>query len=431
VDFDGAGNLLVAGQYTGTLDLGAGSIGPSGDGLFVAKLDPAGNTIWSKDLGGTLYVVVPMRAGGGGNLLVAGGYDPPYVGPGVDLGCGPIPAPTMAGNVRVFVGMLGGDGTCQWSVASAADGNARINALATDAGGRVYVTGWHLGQLDLGSPVSAAPGAWNLFVAAFDAAGHPQWTRSVASTVPPGLPGVYTAVQGTGLTSDPQGHVYVVGTYTGTVDFGDGVLPVVDPEMDASGMFVAKLDAAGNTLWSQGFTLTTPHAGVGFDPRVAASGDKVLVSGSYDGPISFGGGPPLPVPSNIMGNFLLQLDGSGHLIWSRGFSAITGSAFITPAFLGQDRIFIFGQLFGTVDLGQGPLDGAAASAGGSPLVGMLDSLGNTQWAKIIGGGGGSVVGRATCGELILSGNFTAPTDLGCGSLPFSKSSTLYLSRLAL
>jgi hypothetical protein len=49
---DGAGNVLVAGEFLGTVDFGGGSLISAGSfDIFVAKFDPSGTPLWSKRFG--------------------------------------------------------------------------------------------------------------------------------------------------------------------------------------------------------------------------------------------------------------------------------------------------------------------------------------------------------------------------------------------
>ncbi|MBL0048958.1 MAG: hypothetical protein IPP32_12775 [Bacteroidetes bacterium] len=76
---DQSGNILIAGNFTSTVDFDPGAgiynmIAPFGlSDLFVTKLDPLGNFIWAKKIEGT--GIVGIRAfilDTAGNLLISG-----------------------------------------------------------------------------------------------------------------------------------------------------------------------------------------------------------------------------------------------------------------------------------------------------------------------------------------------------------------------
>src|SRR5678815_5844983 len=56
IAIDAAGNVVVVGDFEGTVDFGGGPMGPTTGGkdfdAYVAKFDPAGNHLWSKWFGG-------------------------------------------------------------------------------------------------------------------------------------------------------------------------------------------------------------------------------------------------------------------------------------------------------------------------------------------------------------------------------------------
>jgi hypothetical protein len=56
VAVDGAGNVLLTGDFDGTVDFGGGPLTSAGsDDIFVAKLDAQGNHLWSKRFGDSYY----------------------------------------------------------------------------------------------------------------------------------------------------------------------------------------------------------------------------------------------------------------------------------------------------------------------------------------------------------------------------------------
>jgi hypothetical protein len=94
---DAAGNVLIAGMSDGSVDFGGGKLTAEGDDLFVAKLDPDGNHVWSERYGGPGATLRPYSAAAGalGDLVVAGA-----LGGAVDFGSGPL---VSAGSTDAFV----------------------------------------------------------------------------------------------------------------------------------------------------------------------------------------------------------------------------------------------------------------------------------------------------------------------------------------
>src|SRR5690606_10071109 len=86
----------------------------------------------------------------------------------------------------------------------------------------------------------------NIFVLKFDAGGDFVWAKS--------MDGIGSAEGlGSAVTTDTAGNVYIVGSFTGTVDFDPGPNTALltsqgnDTAFDA---FVCKLDPDGNYVWA-------------------------------------------------------------------------------------------------------------------------------------------------------------------------------------
>ena len=125
-----------------------------------------------------------------------------------------------------------------------------------------------------------------------------------------------------GIATDGDGDVILAGNFEVSIDFGCGVIngPNTLPNRTQS-VFVAKLDGAGNCLWSKGFgepDLQQTAYGVAVGPN----GD-VSVTGLFSGKIDFGGGP-------LAGSFFVaEFDPAGAYRWSHGIAgqyAVAGSS---------------------------------------------------------------------------------------------------------
>ncbi len=237
---DPSGAIFIAGVFAGSIDLGGGPLVATGPGysIYVAKLDPSGNHLWSHAYAG-----------------------------GVNL---------------VFSGTL------------------PFATLAVTPSGRVILGGDFAGTVDFGAgPVTAASSVGDGFLVAFDPGGEPVW--SVHYGDPPSTPGNPSFPDPQtieSITVDPSGAVVALG-YRGA-DFGGG-------------MFLVKLDAAGNPLWRKDVSSRgTMDATVRADPA-----GNVLVSGIAYGPVDFGGGPLQTSPA--LGTFFhAKMDAGGAQLWSAG-----------------------------------------------------------------------------------------------------------------
>jgi hypothetical protein len=265
---DAAGDVLLAGYFYGDVDLGGGTLTSAGGAdVFAARLDKDGGHLWSKRFGGTGdEFAMGVAAGGAGDAFITGSFSAT-----MDLGCGPL---TGVGGQDVYVARLGPAGACSWS-ARFGDAATQVGTgIAVDATGNVLVTGYFAGGIDFGGGALTSAGTYDVFVAKLDGAGAYGWARRFGDA---------DAQAGGGVTTDMAGNVVVTGIMKGQADFGGGPL--------ASGggkdIFVAKLDGAGAHLWSKRYGDDQDQGGtsVAVDPA-----GNVLVTGYMAGTVDFGGG---------------------------------------------------------------------------------------------------------------------------------------------
>jgi Beta-propeller repeat len=269
---DGAGHVLVAGDFAGTIKfLPAGQISTSG-GLdaFVIAFDNTGQPLWGKAFGdGADQTAQAVAADASGNVLVTGKF-----GGVVDFGGGPL---STAGLNDVFVVELDKQGNYVWSKRFGTAGDDGGAGIAADPTGNVLVTGYFSDNpISFGGASLPNQGGQDAFLAELDPTGAHLWSHAAGDASTQGALGVAV---------DSGGNVAFTGYMGGSADFGGGVL-------SGNGMgsvFVAKYSSAGAHLWSKvtgagGASLTLPAA-VATDPSGA-----VLVTGQLNTPTDFGGG---------------------------------------------------------------------------------------------------------------------------------------------
>lgn len=139
------GGVLVTGYMTGTVDFGGGPSTSQGYDIFVLKLGPGGNHVWSTHYGAAStdpgYGIAATSDGG---ALVTG-----YFWYTVDFGGGPL---TSAGMQDIFVLRLRSDGAHFWSRRFGGPGSDRGQGIAAMPSGDVLVTGTFSDTADFGRP---------------------------------------------------------------------------------------------------------------------------------------------------------------------------------------------------------------------------------------------------------------------------------------
>jgi len=270
-DVDDVGNVyLGAGYSAGVVDFGCGPLAPAGDyDALVAKLDPAGNCLWSKRFGDAGFQQTSGAAvDASGNVIITG-----ILGGTTDFGGGPL---TSGGGQDVFVAKFDSVGNHLWSKHFSSPGNQLGMGLATSQTGDIAIIGIFSGTLDFGGNPMTSAGGEDGFVAMFDATGNHLWSKRVGSALSDGVRSV---------AIDKWGNVGIIGYFHGTVDLGG------DPLVSAGGldMVMAKFGGAdGKHLWSARFGDSANQVGQGID---FDSMGYAHVTGDFVGSVDFGTGP--------------------------------------------------------------------------------------------------------------------------------------------
>ena len=303
--------------------------------------------------------------------------------------------------------------------------------VALDTVGNVYLTGTIKGSVDFGGGTLTVPTQQAISLAKLDPSGGHVWSKVFNS-------GPQTRAAAIG--SLPDGGVAIIGTANSGINFGGGALTGVI----GGNLFIAKLDAGGNHLWSRmlpggqgvglavsglgatfivgGAGLNTidlgcgalvPSGGIGIviaalskfntcqwsrrlsgdaDSTVDGAGIAVdasgnaVVMGTFAGNVDFGCGQHSTDPLGPAKLFVTKLDSAGACVWSKAFgeAMIDSDSTVEPAGVGLDdagRVYVAGSYSGSFDPGGGPV---AAVGRHDVFTLALDSVGDKLWFKHFG-----------------------------------------------
>lgn len=256
-----------------------------------------------------------LRAWWGGNFGLAQSEDPrgivqssagdTYIATQVtvqtDLGGGPL---DIAGSTDVVIAKYDIDGVHEWSFVVGNTGQDQVNALALDSQENLIVVGKFSGTVDFGGDSLTSQGASDAFVAAYDTDGNLLWARRVGKTA--GYEDIYD------VAVDSQDNLFLAGRFSESIILANA-------HMSAGGGdgFIAKMNAAGNFVWSRklgstGVTERASAVSVGPD-------DEVVVAGTYQGTVNFGGGNHTSVGSTDV--YVSKYSNSGTHEWTQTFES--------------------------------------------------------------------------------------------------------------
>ena len=384
------GNIYIAGHYTGSLTLGNTTLNSQGDfDIFFARLDPQGNVVWARSIGGQYYdneVSIAVTSQG---LFLTAQY-------AVDIDVDPGPGNTTFFNDGIpyindsFFGRYNlQNGALIWArklVDASAWSSSSIDA---DASG-LYITGHFSGSVDFNPGPGVATldshGNEDIFLAKYTLQGNYVWADGMGGA------GYDTSW---GLLLDDSG-VYINGSYGDVADFNprQGVF-----NLDGFGGFFGRYDLKnGNLRYVKNVGNQVVYSMTRFANRLYISGDFFGTIDADPGPAS----QYIGVDGyfhGLIGCYDL-LDGKYR--WAQG---LTSTNYIGPRKVLADitGIYVSGFFAGSVDF-----DPGAGQANRSS--GVIDAFashysredGSLLWAKGIGSPGRGVSIAAT---LTLTGYY--------------------------
>jgi len=400
------GGAVIAGAFAGSVDFGGGALASGGaNDAFVASYDYLGAHEWSKRFGDVAaQAATGVAVDGDGNVFVVGDYAGK-----IDAGGG---MQTSAGLTDVFLVKYSANGAFLWSKSFGDTKAQNAFGVATDAQGRVAITGSFIGDLQFGGDLLTSAGVADVFVAVFDTDGGHVWSKRFGDAA---------AQTGKAIAFGPLGEVVIAGDAAGTVDFGGGGLVTAG----ATDVFVASFDAAGAPLWSKVFGNNVAQVA---NAVALDSVGNVVVAASFAGTINFGGGALTTAGGNDVG--LAKFTTGGMPLWSKRFGAAGADIARGVAVDPFGTVTLAGDFTGSVNFGGAA---ALASAGATDVfVAKYDAMGTHLWSRKAGDAVAQVAsGVAADGSgVFVTGSFAGAINFGGGALTSAGMNDVFLVKLA-
>ncbi|MCR4413037.1 MAG: hypothetical protein NUV77_11515, partial [Thermoguttaceae bacterium] len=359
-----------------------------------------------------------------GNLYLAG-----YFSGTVDFDPGEGEATLTGASGDMFLAQYRADGSFGWvrHVLSAqtdpGQGTSPRGAVALDAQGNIYVTGDFLrGTAEVaGTPLANLDGGSDVFIVKFAAEGDPTWA---AGPEAPDWVDHFPCTWYTdphAIAPDNAGNVYVAGMFQESIQVGKTTYYELGIGEDA---WVAKLDAqtgAVNWFWQTG----GPGDARLWD--IVANADALFIAGRSrhggDMGVAFG-----DIMLDISGGWVARLTPQADVLWVKATGGIAGNVFAGSVDNlaqgqgpnGEAYLYAAGRYEGTIDLGGGYRFTSAGSI--DTFAAKMDpDTGNFLWAGSVGGPYGDgdesyppVVAADASGGLYLSSYYQNLADLDPG-----------------
>ncbi|MFM9943854.1 MAG: T9SS type A sorting domain-containing protein [Bacteroidia bacterium] len=279
---DTKGNVYIAGHFYGNVDFDPGSgkselnsFNYSSD-AFVLKLNSLGNFVWVKQLGGWGKDNINLL-----NLDTQGSiYTTGYFTDTADFNPGSSTYNLIsAGKEDIFISKLDSSGNFIWAKKFGGVGQDMGYSVAVDPTGKIYTTGTFYETLDFDPGASTfnltSAGLDDIFILKLDNSGNFAWAKRMGST---------SYDKGFCILTDDKGNNYTSGEFTGTVDLDPGSGTLNASSLGYEDIFISKLDASGNFIWSINM------GGVGTDYgrcMVLNASGSIYTTGKYSSIVDF------------------------------------------------------------------------------------------------------------------------------------------------
>ncbi len=233
------------------------------------------------------------------------------------------------------------------------------------------------------------------------------------------------SVEGSAVTTDPSGNIYVTGYFTSD-NMTIGTVTLQNMGLSFTDGFLAKFDQSGNFLWAQRFGGSSNDRGTAI--ATDKSGNVYLTGYFYSPKIGFGN-DTLINAGNVGDIFITKFDSSGKILWAKREGAV---ALEIPHSIHVDsnyNILVTGRFssnsitFGSTTLLQaGSMD---------VFLVKYNAKGEVLWAKGAGGGTndeGYCVKTDASGNIYVAGYFTQPSNFGSVKLTSEGIADMFLAK---
>tara|TARA_B100000508_G_scaffold92582_1_gene72274 strand:+ start:10855 stop:13362 length:2508 start_codon:yes stop_codon:yes gene_type:complete len=313
----------------------------------------------------------------------------------------------------VFVQKLDDQGNFIWAKSFGGYQNDQAYGIATDALNNVFVTGRFSDTVDFdpGAGVhnlhSNGNASYDCFIVKLDSNGLFQWARTIGST---------SIDEGSAVTTDNSGNVYVTGLFSGTVDFDPGTGTSLLTSNGVEDSYILKLDSAGNFIWAK--SMGSTFGDIGRHIQIDGLGN-VVSTGTYTGTVDFDPGSGTYNLSSIGSyhTYIQKLDSNGNFIWAKSVGSTITAGNCVAIDLNND-IYVSGifHVIGDFDPGSAVYNLTPKGNADAFLI-KLNSSGNFLWATSTGGNSfdaSTSVSTDRSGNVFATGSFSKTVDFDPG-----------------
>ncbi len=376
---DNDGNFYVTGSVKGSVDIdpgiGAHYITTKQYDGFLSKHDSLGNLIWANTISGIMddagySILVDDES----NVYVSGEYH-------VMVHFDPNETDTtrMGGLVKGdgFLCKYYSDGSFAWVNTFGDVGVDERHEMAFDHEGNILISGIYSMQTTFGNETISPVGEREIFVSKMDTAGNFLWTRT--------FEGENSNVKSVALKSDNLGNTYILGDFTGTIDFDPGASSLSLYADEVRNVFLVKLDTDGDLSWAH---QVGDDAIVLANSMVTSNDGNVYVAGVFHGAIDVNPGSWEEELSSENTDgvfethvFMFGWDINGDFIWGNSLDESSGAKIESLEISEENKIYAMGTFTDRLDFDFYGTEYIREQSGKNGFICEWDELGFINWVR--------------------------------------------------
>lgn len=256
-------------------------------------------------------------------------------------------------------------------------------SLVVDESGNIYMVGNYSDKLALningGDVEINSLGDDDIFIAKFNKDNNLLWVKTIGGS---------HKDSGNDIFLDKNGNIYIVGEFSGTVDFDPNSSVTTKISRGLKDVFILKLNSQGDYQWV--YQIGGNNEAEGKALNIDEYGN-ILVIGNFQSNLLFNE----VFQNNLISNgnkdiFIIKIDINGNLIWANSYGGIGEDSGLDAHIDSENEIILTGYFSNNMIL---PLNGILnlTSDGGFDIfVIKINNFGDLLWAKKIGGIGNDI-----------------------------------------
>jgi hypothetical protein len=405
---DSYGNVVLTGTFSGTINFGGEKlVSESDSAIFLVKLKPTGEHIWSKKFetrnsqASGQSVIVDSRQ----NIIL-------------------VASVTYSGGEGISridntVGKLSAEGEHLWASRFIGQETSFGYTAAIDSDDNVIVSGFFQGEIKYGireERVLNSVGKADIFLAKLRSDdGQVEWANNYGGEE-------YDVGHNVGV--DTHNNIILTGFFQGTINFGEDT-----PEINSQGksdIFVAKFEPNyGKCLWARQYGGTLSDYGRGL---VLDENNDIYLTGCFQKEITFGYSNDVLKSEDGYDVYIAKLSGNGEHIWSRSFPGTKSDFGHAVTITTDGTVALVGYFAGQVNFGGRDLVSQGET---DAFLALFNPEGHHLFSESIGGTGADMSTRLAAGpdnSLVIAGIYRGNINIAGIELNSAEQSDVFVAR---